>query len=39
MHQKYNLSTEMLFQQLTLGLSIIDANNDANFKDYEYETV
>ncbi len=29
----------MLFQQLTLELSIIDANNDANIKDYEYETV
>lgn len=29
----------MLFQQLILGLSIIDANNDANIKDYEYETV
>lgn len=29
----------MLFQQLTLGLLIIDANNDANIKDYEYETV
>ena len=29
----------MLFQQLTLGLSNIDANNDANIKDYEYETV
>ena len=28
-----------MFLQLTLDLSIIDANNDANIKDYEYETV
>ncbi len=28
-----------VFLQLTLELSIIDANNDANIKDYEYETV